>query len=217
MITQKMNRALSNLVVAVWLVAGAGAEARNLIQNGSFEAPVEPGAGVYVYVAPSPLNSPTGWTGGADIFQVPAGAAPFSFAGLEWPAAEDGIQYDDIGTDLYAAALTQVVNVPRAGLYTLTWFDNDAYGFAYNYQVLLNGNIEATPNGVGGPDWTPRSLALTLNAGNNTLAFLGQPQYDTLLDNVGLQPAQAVPDVGGTFFLLEMAVLGVATFRRCLS
>lgn len=197
-ITQKIRLASCNLAVTVCVGAGVStAHAANLIQNGSFEAPVEPGTGIY-------SATPAEWTGGAFIFQG-------TIAG--WPAPEVGIQFDDMGNG-GSPALTQVVDIPLAGSYTLTWFDNEAIGDSHFYDVLLNGNIVANPSGVGSATWTPESLVLNLSSGDNTLAFKGLGGLDTLIDNVDLRATTAVPDAASTFFMLNIAVFGVAALRR---
>ena len=192
-----ISQAPAKLALSLCLLAGVTAHA-NLIQNGSFEAPVQPRTGLWI-------ATPTDWTGGGLIFQGTVSG---------WPSPQDGIQFADIGGEP-TPALTQVVQIPQAGSYTLTWNENEAFGFSYSYSVLLNGILLANPSGVGSVTWTQESLEVDLSAGDNTLAFKGLGFTDTLLDNLRLEPT-AAPDASSTFSLLTLALGGLAALRRRL-
>jgi hypothetical protein len=47
MVTHKIRFFSFNLAVIICVVDGITAPAGNLIQNGSFESPIEPGTGIY--------------------------------------------------------------------------------------------------------------------------------------------------------------------------
>jgi hypothetical protein len=192
----KMKSILLTLATAL---AGFSANAaNNLIYNGSFESPTV--NNVYSYI------TPTDWTGGTLLFNTVGDGF--------WPAPQDGNQYEDIGFTGYPA-LTQVVNVPKTGSYSLTWYDNEAVGYSHSYDVLINGNTVATGSGIGSLTWQSQSLLLNLSAGPNTLSFQGAAGSDTLIDNVSLTSVPEPPTIiAGAMLLLPFGLSTLRNLRR---
>jgi len=112
----------------------------------------------------------------------------------------------------------QTLTVTVPGTYDLTWFDNAAAGNTYTYYVNLGGTT-VDISGLASTGWTKHELSVYLS-GDTTLAFdstLPGGSGDALLDNVQLQPVQrSVPDSGGTFGLLNLALGGMAVLGRRL-
>ena len=179
-----MNQSKYKRAIAFGLLT-ATIHAANLVQNGSFEAPGEPGKGYY-------NSTPTNWIGGALLFQ----GTNVVINGATWPSPEVGIQYEDIGNAASGSiALSQLINIPQTGYYALTWFDNEAFGYTHSYEILVNSNIVAVFSDLGQTNWTFRALLLNLSAGSNTLAFFGLGGYDTVIDNVDLESTVAPPQL----------------------
>lgn len=166
--------------------ASASPAADNLVQNGSFELsnPVLTKTGTY-------LITPTGWNGGDFLVrgQVPSG---FPF----YPAPQNGQQFEAIhygaespqtGT---VPPLWQIIDVPQAGKYRLSWYDNSGSYISYRVSVSIGNSPWVAYTGVGATAWTYRNIEVNLEAGPNKLIFSGGGPGSSLfpyLDNVSLE------------------------------
>ena len=170
------------------------------IVNGSFELPVRP-------LNTFGLGTPDGWQW--------AGTQGLIRNGIQsvFPPPQDGLQYVDIGNQPFYS-LSQVVSVPREGLYELSWFDStgkppvsslytvdffDSKGHFFTTTNLNASHVEL---------WRQNRLTLPLVAGPYTLRFSSKGNgatYDTLIDQVSLvelvtivsQPRDAQNSVNG--------------------
>ena len=179
------------------LSACAGAQAANLIQNGSFESPIV-GAGGYAIVGAG--NSFTGW----DVVGV-GNVAPISgtFSGFGATLnAQDGAQWIDMtGATTTGAGIQQSVSTAPGQVYRLSfWVGNIASGGSTSkIDVKVDGatlfsatNSTLTP---GAFVWERFSTTFTATGSTTTLAFFnGDPSGDDNngLDNISL--AAAVPE-----------------------
>jgi hypothetical protein len=196
-VTARRRGVLPAAAAAVLALYPLSASAQNLILNGSFEDPV---------VAPDSINlgvTPTGWTGGAFLFNgSPAG----------WPAPQDGNQYEDIGfAPLWS--LSQTFMVTNPGQYLLTWYDNGSSG--YSVDVTVTGNPTQSFGGTAGVwAWSAHALEVTLAAGENTLTFSGNSpsvHADALIDDVRLT---SVPEPATGGLAAGLGLLALAGWRR---
>jgi hypothetical protein len=203
-------------IAGVWLAVGSltsvivPAAYASFISNGSFEADSVP-AGGYSSITPQ------GWTKAGSVI-------PLVYHWLNpggWPMPAAGNQYVDIGNIPSAnAPISQSFTVGTAGAYNLTWFDNTFIGYGSSYAVFVldssSGTIATSTFSFSGTtSWNARLLSMTLGSGSYTLKFApsGNPNVDTLLDNVSLD-AVAVPEpttmIAGVLLLLPF---GVSTLR----
>lgn len=155
----------------------------NLILNGSFEQTT------VVLTSPGTYNlTPTGWKGGDFLVR---GAPPSGFP--FYPSPQDGNQYEAIhyGAEAPSAGviptLSQTFNVPTAGTYRLTWYDNSGSYEAYQFSISVGGSPWLLYTGTGATAWQARSLQVNLSTGPNTLIFSGGNGYFPYIDNVALE------------------------------
>jgi hypothetical protein len=137
------------------------------ISNGSFESPAL-GAGNYVsYNLMSPAQQTQfGWVGGQG-----GGAVLFANgSALSYASVPDGTQGVSLpGT----ASISQTLNFPTAGGYTLSWAAASRSGQVNPYVVQVDGVTVSATNSTSNTAWQPASLTFSItNAGNHTLSFV---------------------------------------------
>ena len=143
-----------------------------------------------------------------------------------WPQAAHGQQYEDIGNEP-PFALSQLFTLPSAGTYSLTWSDNTALNIAPGferapYSVSL---VDTASNEIfsiifdsfhSDGAWQKREVMRALAAGDYTLIFTsrnGFNQTDTLIDDVAVTEATAVPEPASAL-LIAAAVCDLMLSRR---
>ena len=198
------KKILAAFVAAMAALSFAGtAQAANLVTNGSFEdTGFNLQAGSYCYLnGPYACGSVNGWTGAFPLMASNSGP----WGNPNTPAGDFliGIQ----GTSHAEQALTLA-----AGTYTLSWIDagrGNYGGPTETYQVSVGGNVLSTESVNYGAGWTAKSLTFT-TAGNTTLSFSGQTNYDAtaFIDKVSVTTAVPEPET----YAMLMAGLGLLGF-----
>ncbi len=205
---------LSSLLLAancLTPVVVSTANAALILNNGSFENPVEPEGGFSVV--------PTGWTtpeATGAIIHPPGSLGPL------YPPAQNGLQYELLNS----GSIRQVFTVVTAGDYQLTWFDNTLTDRSTDYQVYvydhlnLNNIIASTTVASfhGAATWNARSLSMTLAAGDYDLRFnnpggAGNDYY--ALDNASIAPVPEPPTIFAVaLLLLPIGITILRTLRK---
>jgi hypothetical protein len=211
----------------------------NLITNGSFESvtPALSTNGICttdpaVYPAADPGDYPacfaSGWTGD---YQIGNGAT-IGFDGVSF-----GIpQPDPSGSNALilqaeldlAPTATQSVDIPTAGLYTLTFYVANRSTPAADDEhqtvsVLLDG--AAITGGTYGDlpaAWTLETLTFSASAGSHSLTLEGMDETSGVLsanvtafvDDVSLAPEAASTPEPSTYSLIGLALIALATAVR---
>jgi len=226
------------------LAAVSPACASSLISNGGFDDVLTsdavfsglsfPYKTLPNYVYPAGPGGPVtagDWTysGGAGLVYRPPSGSPF-FDGAD-PLS--GHQYGFLqNTGSFSQQFTSAV----AGGASLNWADasrqnGGSYGVPAGdetYQVYLNGGLVGTySTNVSSTGWTAESASVTLNAGTNTLLFLGIIQdtadnhqdQTAFIDNVSLEgPQGSIANTplpaAWTMFVGGAAGLGFIARRR---
>lgn len=183
----KQTHKTTIVLLAVCAMAGYGANAQNLLLNGSFESPSVPTNIISATI-------PTSWSGSGPLLGMIHGA----YGTLYPPLPQDGQQYVALGN---SSSLSQVFTISSPGNFTLSWFDSSEFngpGQFSPYQVIvtnsigntvMNASFDANASGFG--VWTPHSIGLALAADTYTLSFYGNAGFfaeRSLLDNVSLVP-----------------------------
>jgi len=198
-------------ILAFAMLAFEGSAQAEILQNGSFEAPI-------LQVGQLTPTSPTGWTGGG-FHMRPAADGTLIGDSYIWPQAPMGNQYADIGNQP-AFALSQTFLITTPGEYLFSWYDNTALNIVAGqqfapYQVALTDASasvifsHALDSYDANGNWQSRSISHTLDPGSFTLSFtsLNQPfRTDTVIDAVAIT---AVPEPQ-TIALVIVGVILVA-------
>lgn len=187
-----------------------GPAAANLILNGSFESPtLTTGFCAVPTTCPAPLDNWSGeyqWGKTGNAFLPPE---PF-------PDGTQILIYQGAGNNI-----SQVITLPSAGGYLLTWFDagRDAgpnFGGAQTYEIRLDGIALGSFSTTTSQPWTQRSLVFSSSAGAHTFSIVSLTTTDqtAFLDSFDLvsQP-QAIPEPG-TAATLTIGVVALLVFRR---
>jgi hypothetical protein len=168
------------LIIAITLLLPHVAVAANLVQNGSFEDPIQ-GPGTW-----SVQSGVTGWTvisdtGGVEIRNNNAGVA------------SDGVNFVELDANSNSA-IEQSFATIAGSLYDLA-FDYSPRIFqpasTNGVSVFWNGGLLASLTGDGGTEniWESHQFSVTGTGGNNTLRFEATGTSDSLggnIDNVSL-------------------------------
>ncbi|MFM2059314.1 MAG: hypothetical protein RLY71_3699 [Pseudomonadota bacterium] len=196
---------------------GTGAQAAELLTNGSFEAPTNLTADGYCYNGASGVDCGgiAGWSGFYPTI-IAANSAPWSAPGTQ-------VGFDaSFGTQLAgvqnSATLTQSVN-GAGGLYTLSWYDAGRVGDGgQTYQVRFGGSTIGTFGVNSGQGWSLNSFTFTAASGSQLLEFVGVgPQADgtAFIDQVSLTGAAPVPEPESIAMMLAgLGMLGAVARRQ---
>jgi hypothetical protein len=233
----RFKAGLAGAAITTFLVAGAGAHATELVQNGDFSQNTGPGelnntttvtdwtsnfvAGVsgynFLFIPGQP--NPSGEYGSLGLYTVTAGPTGGPFIAAD--------------TDFQVGAISQSISGLTAGnTYDLTfeWAAAQQTGFygptVQQWQVTLGSQTESTPiydlpgEVQNGPTiqnfsgWMPESMVFTATSATETLSFLavGSPQVPpfTLLDDVSLT---ATPEPESFALLLTGLMAGAGLVK----
>jgi hypothetical protein len=184
-----------------------GAQAANLVTNGSFESNAQANGTWNVY------NNLTGWTGGSNAIELRN-----SIAGT----AQDGKNFVELDVHQNSSIYQ---DISGTGLVNLSFF----YAARPNTSAATNGlkfefgtftGILAGVAGGSSHNWLQYTLNnFLLNASGTTrLSFFAQGTSDSLgtsLDNVSVTAVSPVPEVETYAMLLAgLGLIGVASRRR---
>lgn len=206
-----MNKLLTSVAVAVTIATttAGGAQATELLTNGSFEAPAI-GGGNYTY--PSGLLASWTYAGSALVGATGSNA----WYGGSPPPGQDGAQFAALqGTSTLSQAFTST-----GGSAKLSWIAAGRPFFGgYNgdqtYNVLVGSTVVGTFSTVSGQAFGSYMINLTgLTAGAHVLTFAGQIAADetSFIDQVSIT---AVPEPATWGMLLVgFAMVGMAARRR---
>jgi len=193
-------------MMGVLLMAATTAQA-GLLTNPSFESPVLTTDTFCIFGTNCP--SVPGWTGTYYLVNGNGGGAITPPAPLP-----DGVQFAMVQT---TQNLDQLVTIPSAGNYVLTWSDAGRAVFITaagneSYAVLFNGTTLGSFNTVSGSPWAAHSLNFSSGPGTFTLRFQGTQVGGG--DNSALLDAIDINAIGGTSSpepsTMGLAALGLA-------
>jgi PEP-CTERM motif len=205
---------LAPLVAAVALSLSAGAQAAEMVTDGSFEATGASFAvnGSYCYIGYAPIDCalPSGspWSGTAALILVSSGPwqNPSSLGGFaaSQGAVVAGLQ--NFSTLSQTLALT-------AGSYTVSWLDaGRIYGNTQNYDIIFDSNTLGTFMTTAGQAWSSHTLTFTAT-GAGTLTFKGlglAADGTSFIDNVSVTP---VPEAS-TLAMMLAGLVGLSAVAR---
>lgn len=194
-------------VAAVLVLGAMGAQAANLVTNGSFEADSQSGVAIH--------SSLTGWVGGAKGIEL---------HGSSGGAAQDGVNFIELDTTKNST-MSQSISIAQAGSYALSfWYraspgqgsinaNTDTLGWSFagaSGSVLNNWKLAGTDN------WQQFKTVVTVTgAGSQALSFsaLGRSDgYGGVVDNVAVS---AIPEPETFAMLLAgLGLMGAIARRR---
>ncbi|MCB5187536.1 DUF642 domain-containing protein [Methylobacillus caricis] len=205
---------MSIALLSVLAFASAGAQAANIVQNGSFEAD-NIGNASWAY-----LNSVTGWQS-SSIFEIQKGATQGGQDGFN-AEAYDGIQY----LELNSTALTSVwqdLATTAGTTYTLSFAfsgrPDTPDGLKSTFEVywgdtkLINSSAKAKSDWV---EYTFEDLVATGTTTQLRFVSLGPaaaPSYGSYLDGVSVIAAVPEPSAYG-MLALGLGVVGFVSTRK---
>jgi hypothetical protein len=220
----------SVLLAAAVLATATGAQAVELVTNGSFESVAST-----VTKKTTFLNHVTGWSGGSNLtfIDYPGTADDGSYLSVYGPFpnhSPDGGKFVEAdGAARYSSAITQNITGLTAGkTYTLKFFQaagqqsgfkgstTERWQVRFGIDTQLSSQFSLPEAGVG--PWQAQTLMFTAHATHQVLSFLalgtpdGQPPI-SFLDGVSLQ--EAVPEPATwALLMVGFGLVGVATRRR---
>lgn len=199
-------------VVAVLVLSAAGAQAANLVANGSFEADSQRPHSWSIY------SNLTGWAGGRGGVELRNHVAG---------VAQDGVNFVELDTTKNSE-ISQQIGVTHAGSYALSfWYqarpDNgnrhsitDALGWSF---AGYSGTVLNNWKSVGATDWQQFKQTFTISTvGNAPLSFsaLGRSDsYGGAIDNVVIS-AVSEPSTYA-MLLVGLGLMGAIARRRSLA
>ncbi len=218
------------LIAATLLTAATGAQAVELVTNGSFETVAAGVTGKTSF-----QNNVTGWSGGSNLtfIDYPGTADSSTYLTVYGPFpnhSPDGGKFVEAdGAPSYSSAFTQNIKGLTVGtVYTLTFYqaagqqqgfkgattERWKVGFGTDSQL---SSLFSLPEGGVGP-WQAQTMTFTAQATSQVLSFLavgtpnGQPPI-SFLDGVSLQAA--IPEPATWALLIAgFGMVGVAARRR---
>lgn len=199
-------------VVAVLVLGAVGAQAANLVANGSFEADSQRPNTWSIY------SNLTGWTGGRGGVELRNHVAG---------VAQNGVNFVELDTTKNSK-ISQKIGITHAGSYALSfWYqarpDNgnrnsntDALGWSFGG---YNGTVLNNWKAIGATDWQQFKQTFTItDVGQKTLAFsaLGKSDsYGGSIDNVSVS---LIPEPKiYALFLVGLGLMGTIVRRRSRS
>lgn len=220
----------SVLLAAAVLATATGAQAVELVTNGSFESVAST-----VTKKTTFLNHVTGWIGGGKLtfIDYPGTADDGSYLSVYGPfpnhSLDGGKFVEADGAVLYSSAIEQNIQGLTVGqVYTLHFFQAAGQQSGFKgpttelWKVGFGGDSQLSsqfslPQGGVGP-WQAQTMTFTAHATQQMLSFLavgtpnGQPPI-SFLDGVSLQAA--VPEPAAWMLLIAgFSMVGVAARRR---
>ena len=140
-----------------------------LVRNFGFEEPPQSGYSYYGSMSDADKER-FGWSVAGNQTSGPAVAANGSAWGYQ--GAPEGNQVVSLQM---TASVSQIVEFPGAGTYTLSWWDASRGGQVNPYLVTLDGIPLAEAFSTSNPAWQERSVTFQIpDAGTGTLVFAGQ-------------------------------------------
>jgi len=226
------SRVLSAATAFAMLILGSQAFASNLITNGGFDdvsvatiGAANPGLAFpfinspnYVYPgSPGGPGTVGSWTftngpiqpsqypdGGAGLVGTPPSGTPY----FQGPAALSGSQYAFLQDQ---GVLSQTFSSALAGATTITFYvagrDSTGHG-SESVEALLNGVVIGSGTTQDSQGFQLVTLSGTLNAGSNTLEFLGQTLLTDQTAFFEDVTVAAVPEAS-TWVMMILGFLGV--------
>lgn len=196
-------------VAAVLMLGALGAQAANLVANGSFEADSQSAWGIHANL--------TAWTGGKNGIELRNNVVG---------AAQDGVNFVELDTTKNSK-IVQKIGITSAGAYELSfWYqarpDNgsrnsntDALGWSF---AGYNGTVLKDWKTAGATDWQQFKQTFTITqVGKKTLSFTAfgkSDGYGGSIDNVSVS---AVPEPETFAMLLAgLGLMGTIARRRKL-
>jgi len=192
-----MQRCKRFAAIAIVVAGGTGAQAQNLIVNGSFEKPVVTAGGTSSFVTGDAFF---GWNVVGANGDVAVTSDQFASRGFVFPA-QSGAQWLDLsGTlDMANVGVEQTVSTTRGAKYELAFsvgnvFDaKGPFGTSSRVDVFINGVLAMSAIALAGNDatmtWQNFSYKFVAGSGKTTIAFINaDPQGDQIcgLDSVSL-------------------------------
>ncbi|MCB5184269.1 DUF642 domain-containing protein [Methylobacillus gramineus] len=209
-----MKTKLSIALLSVLVFASAGAQAANIVQNGSFEAD-NIGNASWTF-----LNSVTGWHS-SSVFEIQKGATQGGYNGFN-TEAYDGIQY----LELNSTSLTSVwqnLTTTAGSSYTLSFAfsgrPDTPNGLKSTFEVYWGDTKLINSSAKAKSDWVEYTFEDLVATGTNTqLKFVSlgptaAPSYGSYLDGVTVIAAVPEPSTYG-MLALGLGVIGFISTRK---
>ena len=168
-------------MIAGFLLAGVCLCSAQIVLNGDFETPPQPGSSA-VYHPPA-----FGWsfTPSAGIISYPGYYGLASFSAPKPPSGDQLAFLQQIG-----AGISQVITLPVDGTYSISYQDasrpsdyDGAVGGSTTYQVLIDSNVIAQVSTYTGQLFTPESFTFISTAGPHKLMFKIVSVYSDTIDD----------------------------------
>lgn len=200
------------LLAAALGLAGSGANAANLLKDGSFETPLVPVDGYMLFATGQKIGP---WTVVGAAGNVAPISGKFSQNGFTFPAPSGKQWLDLTGTSNTATGVSQTVKTVVGGQYDLTFYVGNVvnpggiFGTTSTVNVLVNGihlMTAVNTSGAGSTKqvWQKFTAAVTASGATTTIAFLnGDPPNDT---DCGLDAVSLVPHVAAADESLDPAL-----------